>query len=324
MTAPIFARKLAKARKELLQNLVNKEYLLSEKSPANSLGSYSPVANSPSVLRKQDSLKYVGSDKVGVISVSIKSPDLIYKTGVDYDCKVHVLIEKMEKKLPPSLTGYSLWLNNIELEEDKSIGHYKDASNRMELEIKPIKILKTQPSRKNSLSKTFSGKAKKVYEVAIPEEATSYGSTTGSNNSNPSSPKSAPMLQYTTSSVLIKSSQSIATKPLEPSTKAQESIEVIAVTVKTPTMTISTKVPSISKLSELQEKMKAKYPSDDFKLYFGKSELQATMLIFLFSPTKDGKLVNLDKTLNDYRKDTDQKSVREICNSLLMLFVDGL
>jgi hypothetical protein len=132
-------------------------------------------------------------------------------------------------------------------------------------------------SRRNSLSEpaddTKPKKSDELFQmISIPKRMPSFRKKKPLKSPSTSTSPSTSLTNIPSQGELklnSNSPESTETKEIE-LIRCVDAVEVLIITVKTPSMTISTKILSTSELSELHEKMKSRFPSQDFKLSHGK------------------------------------------------------
>ncbi|PRP87563.1 hypothetical protein PROFUN_04590 [Planoprotostelium fungivorum] len=169
MEAPIFSRKLLKARHDLLQNIVQTSYSLDDSGKhtfrASIIGL--PSNTSSGNLRS-------ASVSSSLMSITVNCRDLTVKTAAESTDTVRLLLEKLSKKMPESRHGYGLFLGSQLLDPDNSISVYDNGKATLSLDMKPLDALSPPEGFRNKSSRKFGSIGRMVGrnregEIAISE-----------------------------------------------------------------------------------------------------------------------------------------------------------
>jgi len=242
MAAPIFARKLLKARRDLLQNMVNSTYASMDESP-----------------KIRSSLSYVPSKDKDIhrsvnMQVTVVCRDVTVKTAIDSSDLVQTLSDKLSKKMPESRHGYGLWNGDRLMDPEAQLSSYSDGRNSLSLEMRPmdsnyISSAPVEPKKRNKFGSIGKMVAKKE-----------------------SIPISEPVFVRTGTSM-----DPLSNSPRTERLHSMTDDHIVSVRINTHAdFTLDTRVSSSSKMSALRDKLQGNINSSD-DCYFWINGKKVTM-----------------------------------------------
>jgi hypothetical protein len=111
MSAPVFARKLERARKELLTEIVNKEVPTAPTyEVVKNFLKYPSGGGSSGKLKSEADLPKspMGGRKPMAMGLTVRSPEMVLKTMVNEESTVLEIITKLRRKFPGDTASYGL------------------------------------------------------------------------------------------------------------------------------------------------------------------------------------------------------------------------